>query len=263
MHHRFDRVPHENGWVIHHCVVNAFGEVFLQFFHRVTDILGKLDGIGSRQLKDRHGNGSLVIEQRAQRVARRAQFDAGDVPEQDLFAIRTGLDDDLTEFLLRNQPALGVDLQLEVDRPADGLLANGAGGNLDVLFADGVDHVAGGQVPGGNLVRVEPDPHRVITRAEELDVARARDAGQGVLDLEGGVVSQIDLVVAAIGGEQMNHHGQVGRLLGGRDAQLSDFFGQLGQRLRDAVLHLHLGFVNVGSQLERDGQRHHAVRGRL
>src|SRR5881628_2900351 len=61
------------------------------------------------------------------------------------------------------------------------------------------------------------------------------------------------------GREQMHHHREVGRLLGGRDAQPPNLFGQLRQRLRDAVLHLYLGLVNVRAEFESHGQRHDAV----
>ena len=92
---------------------------------------------------------------------------------------------------------------------ADRLLADGAGGNLHVLLADGADDVAGGQVAGGEFVRVEPDAHRIVARAENPHVARAGNAGQDVLDLQGGVVAQINLVVAAVGREQVDDHGEV------------------------------------------------------
>ena len=39
--------------------------------------------------------------------------------------------------------------------------------------------------------------------------------------------------------------------------------GQARQRLRDAVLHLHLRVVEIGAEREGDGQRHPAVGGRL
>ena len=59
-----------------------------------------------------------------------------------------------------DQPALGVDLQLELHGAGDRLLANRAGRNLHILLAHGGDDVAGGQVASGELVGVEPNPHR-------------------------------------------------------------------------------------------------------
>jgi len=46
------------------------------------------------------------------------------------------------------------DLQLEVHGTTDRLLADGARGHLHVLFADGADHVAGGEIRRGDFVRI-------------------------------------------------------------------------------------------------------------
>jgi len=57
----------------------------------------------------------------------------------------------------------------------------------------------------------------------------------------------------------MDDHRQVGGLLGRGHAEVAHFLRQFRQRLRDAILHLHLRHVHVRAQLEGDGQRHHAV----
>ena len=67
--HRLDRVPHENRRIIHHRIINAFREILFQLFHRLADSLGKLEGVRARRLKDGEGDGGLVIQQRAQRIA--------------------------------------------------------------------------------------------------------------------------------------------------------------------------------------------------
>ena len=61
----------------------------------------------------------------------------------------------------------------------------------------------------------------------------------------------------------MHHHQEVGRRLLGDDADALHFLRQARQRLRDAVLDLHLRVVEVGAEREGRGQRHHAVGGRL
>ena len=57
------------------------------------------------------------------------------------------------------------------------------------------DHVAGRQVPRLQLVRVQPDAHAVVLLAEDEHVADALQPGQRVLELDGGVVAQVELVV--------------------------------------------------------------------
>ena len=61
----------------------------------------------------------------------------------------------------------------------------------------------------------------------------------------------------------MNHHREIRRLLGRGDAEAADFFRQLRQGLRDAVLHLDLRVVDVRAELEGDGERHDAIARRL
>ena len=75
-----------------------------------------------------------------------------------------------------------------------------------------------------------------------------------VLDLEHGVVAQVDDVVALVGRDEVHHHREVGRALDGGDAELAHFLRQPGQRLADPVLHLHLRQVDVGADLEGDGE---------
>src|SRR5205085_9779005 len=113
----------------------------------------------------------------AQGVVGGAQLQAGDVTQLDAFAVRAALDDDGAELLLGAEAALGVDEQLRVNRARGRLLADAAGGNLDVLFADGRNHLGGGQALGGDLVGIEPDAHGVVARAEDADLADALQAG--------------------------------------------------------------------------------------
>ena len=54
-----------------------------------------------------------------------------------------GLDDDVAELLRVGQPAQGVDGELELLALGDGLLADLAGGDLQVLLGDGRHHVGG------------------------------------------------------------------------------------------------------------------------
>ena len=259
MNHGFNRMPHEHRRVVHHRVVHAVGEVFLQLLHRAANARGEFERIGAGSLEDRQRDSRLVIQQRAQCVAVGAKFYAGDVSEQCLFAVGTGLHDDLAELLRGNQPALCIDLQLEIHRRTYRLLPNRAGGDLNVLFANRADNVARSEISCGEFVGVKPDAHRVIARTEHFHVAGAGDARQHVFDLQRGVVAEINLVVATVRREQVHHQRQVGRLLCGRDAEPANFLRQFRQRLRNAVLHLHLGFVDVRAELESYGQRHHTV----
>ncbi len=139
------------------------------------------------------------------------------------------------------------------------LRAELAGGDLHVLLPHGADHVGGGQAARGDLVRIQPDAHRVLAGAENLHLADAGQARQLILDLQRGVVAQVQRVVLAVGREQMHHQRQRRGLLLGGDAQAAHVFRQARFGLRHAVLHLHLRLVGIGAGAEGDGGHQHAV----
>ena len=71
------------------------------------------------------------------------------------------------------------------------------------------------------------------------------------------------LIVAAVRRGDEHRHRDVGCRFVHGDADALHVLRQFRSRLRDAVLHEHLRFIDVGAELERDGQRHDAVAGRL
>ena len=58
---------------------------------------------------------------------------------------------------------------------------------------------------------------------------------------------------------EVHDHHQVGRGLGHGDANVAHIHWQARQGDRHPVLHLHLGDVEVGAKLERDGNREAAI----
>ena len=106
---------------------------------------------------------------------------------------------------------------------------------------------------------VEPDAHAVLAQSERRDVADAVDAGQRVAHLNQRVVADVELIEALVRRDQVDDHQQVGRRLERRHAQPADVLRQPRLGDRDAVLHEHLGLVEIGAEPERDRQRHRAV----
>src|SRR2546423_9567291 len=98
--------------------------------------------------------------------------------------MRTGLDDDLPELFLREQPAFGIDLQFEIHRVTNWLLADRPRGDLHILLANRIHDVARREVLRRNFVRIEPHAHRVIARPEDFYVTRARNSREDVLRSE-------------------------------------------------------------------------------
>jgi hypothetical protein len=85
-----------------------------------------------------------------------------------------------------------------------------AASDLQVLCADRGDDVAGRHAEIGNLVGVKPQPHRIIARAEDLDVANAVEPQQLVADLEQRVVGDVELIEAVVRRQHEHDHQYVG-----------------------------------------------------
>jgi hypothetical protein len=107
--HGLDGGADELGRIIDDRIVHAFRHVLLQLGHGCTHIVGDRNRVRSGRLKDRNGHGRLVVEQRAQRVFGCAELDAGDIAQSRDLGVAAGLDDDVAEFFLVLQPALGVE----------------------------------------------------------------------------------------------------------------------------------------------------------
>src|SRR5204862_5740281 len=92
--------------------------------------------------------------------------------------LRPLFDDDVAELLLIEQTALRADRELKILAGGGGRLANRAGSDLKVLLADGAHDIAGGHVARREFLRIEPDAHGIIARAEHRHIADAGDAGE-------------------------------------------------------------------------------------
>ena len=119
--------------------------------------------------------------------------------------------------------------------------------------------VGRGQAERLQAIRIEPDAHRIIAAAEHRDRADAVDAGQRIGDFERGVIGDEQRVARLVGRIKVHDHHQVGRGLGHRDADIAHVGRQPRLRDGDAVLHLHLGDVEIGAEIEADLDREAAV----
>jgi len=177
--------------------------------------------------------------------------------------IKRRLDDDVFELADVGKPSLGLDDHLEILRIRRRLLAELAGGHLDVLLGNGVDHVLGGQVVGLDLVRVEPDAHAVLVGAVDVAGAHARYARDFVAHAQVGVVGDEQVVEGAV--RRLHGDGQEhGRgFFLHRDALALHFRRQAGQALVDPVLDQDGGDIQVGADVEGHGQGVGTVAGAL
>ena len=142
-------------------------------------------------------------------------------------------------------------------------LVENAGRDLDVLRLQRIGDVGRGQPERLQAVRVEPDPHRIIAAAEHGDRANAVDAGERIGDFERRIVRNEQGVARFIGRIKVHDHHQIGRGLLHGDADIADVGRQARLRDGDAVLHLHLGDVEIGAEIESDLDRKPPVRRRV
>ena len=177
---------------------------------------------------------------------------------------RRRLDDDIAEL------ARVLEAALRRHRIFEGVVAgvrrrraDRAARDLHVLLAQRLHDVARRHAVGRELFGIEPDAQRIFALAEDDEVADAVEAQQHVAHPRAGIVRDIELVVGVVRRQHVHDHHQVGRALGGGDAEAAHLFRQPRLGDRHAVLHQHLRLIEIGAELEGDGQRHRAVAGRI
>ena len=239
------------------------GEGLRQVGHRLLHERRGGERVRAGPLEDAQGNRHPLVEIAAAVIVGGAELDAGHVAHPGHAALAVRFDDDVAELIRVGEASLRLDIELEGAGLRHRRLVDDAGGDLHVLGAQRIDHIARGQVAQRELLGIEPDAHRVVARAEDGDVADAVDAGEHVLHVQRGVVGDVEQVARAVGRGQMDHHHQIGRLLGHGHADRAHLFRQARQSGRDAVLHQDLRGIEIGAELEGDGERHAAVAGRL
>src|SRR5205807_2076104 len=152
--------------------------------------------------------GVPAVERAAQGVVAGAEFDARHVGKAHDLAVSAGFEHDIAELLGRLQAALRIDRDKEIAAALDRFGPKLAGRDLDVLIPYRADHVARGQAARGDLVRIDPNAHRVIAAAEHSYLADATQAREFVLDLDVDVVTQVERIVAAVRRVRRDHDGK-------------------------------------------------------
>ena len=231
----------------------------LQLLHLRLDAGRRIEHVRAGQLEDAHSDRRHVVEVVADVLALRPQFEPRHVAQSGDLPVGPGLQHDLAELLRLGEAAQRGHGVLEVDPFGGRRLSGLSGGHLHVLLAQRLDHVARRQVAGSQPVGIQPHPHAVILLAEDEHVAHSLQSRQRVPDLDQGVVAHVQLVVPPFGRIEVHDEHQVGRPLLDRHADLFHHVGQnrLGQG--DAVLHQHLGHVQIRADLEGDHQAVAAV----
>jgi hypothetical protein len=263
--HRLDRGLHENRGVVDDQVFEIVGKALGELLHAGGDRLRDIDRVGARSLVDGDRCGGVAVEP-AEAVRRPgAELDPRHVPHAHRRAVGIGADDDLLEFVGAGQPALRADRELELLVGVQRRGADPAHRGLHVLVLDGAGHLRRAQPEDGERVRVEPDPHRVLERAQQRGVAHARHALERVDDVDRRVVAKIERVERFVRRIELDDLQQAGGFLLHGEPLPGHFFRQQRLGQRDTVLHVDGVDVGIGAEGEGHRQRVAAVgrRGRL
>src|SRR5207247_4775287 len=116
----------------------------------------------------RSGN---VIVRAVDRVVGGGELDASDVLEARHLAVSSFADNDVLEFSRIGQTPFDEHRILHLLPLRNGRQAETTGGRDDVLLADHIRDVRGGDANAGHALRVEPDAHAVVAGAEDANLA--------------------------------------------------------------------------------------------
>ena len=169
------------------------GKLLGELPHAPVDRGLHAERVRAGRLEDRDAGGRPAVDLEDLSVALRAKLDPADIGEpRDRRAV--GFDDDIGELLGVGKAARdrhGVLKRLAVRRRRAAELP---GRDLLTLLLQRLRDIGGGKPARLQLFRIEPDADRILTGAEDLDVAHARQPRKLVLQPDGGVVRHVQAV---------------------------------------------------------------------
>ena len=136
-----DRVAHEGRRVVVDDIVQTGREPLAQAVHRRDDLRSGADRIGARRQIEADRDRRLAVVAAFDVLVLRAELHPGDVAHAQQGAVGVGAQYDIAELLRGRQPALRLDVQLELLVVADRARTDAADRGLHVLCLDRADHV--------------------------------------------------------------------------------------------------------------------------
>jgi hypothetical protein len=254
-----DRDPHERCRVIGNHGFHAGRVKALQLAQPSIHTFDGVERVRAGGELDRHGGCGLAVEAGAGIVALAAEFDPGDIAQTHLRAARERAQDDVLELVRIAQPRLRADRGIQLLSRRGGERPDLTRGNLRVLRLHRVLHIERRQLELIQLVRIEPDAHRVL-RTEHLGVADSLDPADRVGDVARQIIREIPGGHAGVGGNEGEHDQKILHRFRDLQALLLHWLRQQWRREREFVLHLYLCGIGVRAVFEREGDRRLAVR---
>src|SRR4030095_2077360 len=102
------------------------------------------------------------------------------------------------------------------------------------------------ELEAGQLVRIEPDAHRILG-TEQCQLANTGDAAHRVEHVRGDVVRDVGAGHRSVARDEPDHHDEVAHRLCDGDALLLYFLRQLRLGQLELVLDLYLRDVGIGA----------------
>ena len=238
-----DRLGNELGRVVDDVIGQAGREPAFHIRQSLEDGIGGLESISARPLEDADRDGALLAQVCVDSVVLCTQLNVADVAQTGHLTVLAGLDNNVLKLTRLHQPAQRLQVHLECARVWHRRLVEHARRHLEILCSHSGGDLRTGHIARRDLVRIEPDAHGVLARAEHLHVAHAVDALEHVDQLQCRVVRNIKLIPRIIRREHMDDHQEVRRVLSRRHAKTAHLLRQSRFRRRDAVLHQHLRLV--------------------
>jgi len=233
----------------------------LDLLHQLLGAVRGLQRIGTRHLVEGDEGSRLAVEPALLAIVLGAKFDAGNIADAHDRAVWVGAQHDAAELLGALQATLRAHRVGELLAPRNRLGTNRSGRIDGVLRIDGVDDLRDRDVQLGQLVGLDPQPHRILAGTEDGDAGDSLDPRHLVIDIDIGIVGEEDVVVGAVRRVEREHDQRRRGRLGDSDAVVAHVRRQLRLGLAFAHLGEQLVGVGVGAQCEVDVQRGLAVIG--
>ena len=205
-----DRELDEKCRVIGDFIAKPGGEARGKLAHGRPHTIGDTYRIGAGGEEYLHQQRRAAIQPRIHILVPGAEFQPRHIAHAKRAAILIGADNDGAEFIGADQPPRGGDIELIGRILAHGLGADAPKRRHLVLLLDGADHIRRHQAKRGQAIRLEPDAHGIIARAEHLRVTHTRHAAQRIQDIDRDIIADEQRIERPIGGPDRDHlqHGR-------------------------------------------------------
>ena len=233
LHQRLDHFVNRNAdeqrRIVRKVIRQAFREILRKLLHLRLDERGDVQRVRARCELDAQTGSREPVVARLEGVGFAADLDARHVLEVDARAVLGSAQENVLEFRRRFERPRPLNRHADFGSRKRGSTVDFPRGNLNVLLLQGGNDVRRRHPVGIELVRIEPNTHRVF-RTEELHLTDAVDALNLVENVRRDVVPDFVLRHRAVAGIHADDERHVARRLLHGDARLLNGRGKHRRR---------------------------------